>query len=88
VSTLHTVNLQGSSLKLLFVCYRGDEEATDSVNDFGDSRSEYKLLRATIRDTLDIVPPKDNRFHTLKSMLGGGKSYGKCSFFVCFYILG
>ena len=69
-----------------FKLYSGSDEDADSVNDLGgDSRSEYKLLRATIKDTLDIVPSKDSRFRSLKNIIYTAKSYGVFSFCFCFY---
>jgi hypothetical protein len=69
-----------------FAKHSGSDEDADSVNDLGggDSRSEYKLLRATIKDTLDIVPSKDSRFRSLKNIIYTAKSYG---FFFAFYFI-
>ena len=62
---------------MLFIFRGGDEEATDSVADFGDARNEYKLLRQTIKDTLDITHLQSGttRFRSFKSILNGTTSY-------------
>lgn len=63
---------------MLYIFRGGDEEATDSVTDFGDARNEYKLLRQSIKDTLDITHSQGGttRFRSFKSILNGaGTSY-------------
>jgi len=57
-------------------CSRGSDEESEAVSDLGEGQPEYKLLRASIKDTLDIAPSKDSRFRSLKNATTSGKVYG------------
>lgn len=62
---------------LMLYIFRGSDEESEAVSDLGEGQPEYKLLRASIKDTLDIAPSKDSRFRSLKNSLSTGKSFGK-----------